>query len=329
MTVHLFLPRLIGTSLLLFTLLPSRAQSESHKMSKSDVDKLGAEISNWGRWGKEDQLGAANLVTPKKRLEAAKLVKEGVSISMGHEAVTEKAIDNPNPFVHQMHETGANSDSAASDTYSVRYHGLVHTHMDALCHLFYNGTMYNGYPKSLVVENGAKKLGIQNLKNGVFTRGILFDIAALKGVPYLEPGTAIYPEDLEAWEKKAHIKVRPGDAVLIRTGRWARRKEKGPWEMDKLPGLHASCAKWIRDRDLAFIGSDAALDVQPAMVEGIQMPMHMMMLHFLGINILDNFDLEAVSKYGAEKKRYDFLLTIGPFPVEGGTGSPINPIATF
>ncbi len=305
------------------------AQSIHEKLTKRDIDRWAAEISNWNRWGKQDQLGAVNLITPEKRRGAARLVKEGISLSIGHDAVTGEAVDNPHPFVHEMHETGANSDSAASDTYSVRYHGMVHTHMDALCHLFYQGKTYNGYSKEMVTDKGAKMLGIENLKNGIFTRAVLYDIPALKGAEYLEPRTAIYPEDLEAWEKKTGVQAGRGDVLLLRTGRWARRNAKGAWDVSELAGLHARCAKWIRQRDLAILGSDSASDVQPANVEGIQMPIHKLMLNTLGVWILDNADLEELSKVAAQKRRYEFLITINPLRVVGGTGSPVNPTVIF
>src|ERR1051325_8966709 len=202
--------------------LLSASAAEPKRLTQADVERMGKELSNWNRWGKEDQLGAVNLITAEKRKAAARLVKEGISLSIGHDAVTESAIDNPHPFIHQMHETGLNSDSAASDTFSVRFHGMVHTHMDALCHLFYKGTTYNGYPKEMVADQGAAKLGIDNVKNGIFTRAVLYDMPALKGVEYLEPGTAIYPEDLDAWEKKTGVKIGAGDVLLLRTGSWTR-----------------------------------------------------------------------------------------------------------
>ena len=319
---------LAGLSLLLATgWLPTLAEDSAPPLKKTDIDRLMKDLSNWQRWGKDDQLGAVNLITPEKRRKAAALVKDGISISLGHDAVTEKAMDNPSPFSHKMDKTGLNSDGGASDTFSVTYHGMVHTHMDALCHLFYKGKMFNGYPKDLVIETGAKKLGIENLKNGIFTRGILMDIPKLKGVKYLEPGEAIYPADLAAWEKKIGVKAGPGDVLLIRTGRWTRRLEKGPQET--YAGLHASCAKWIKERDIAILGSDAASDVMPSGVEGVEMPIHQLMLNTLGVWILDNADFEELSKEAEKRERWEFLLTISPLRVVGGTGSPLNPIATF
>jgi len=162
------------------------------------------------------------------------------------------------------------------------------------------------------------------------TRGILMDIAKLKGVDYLEPGTPIYTEDLEAWEKQAGVKVSAGDVIFIRTGRWARRAAMGPWNVgQKSAGLHASTAKWLRDRGVAMLGSDAASDVSPSQVPGVTQPIHQLVLVALGIPIFDTCDLEDLSKAAASRRRWEFLLTAAPIAVPGGTGSPLNPIATF
>jgi kynurenine formamidase len=300
-------------------------------LTKADVDRMMTELSNWGRWGKEDQLGAINLITPAKRKQAAALVKEGVSVSLAHDVEKERAADNSNPFQHTMTLTGANPASQFSlDAYSVNYHGYAHTHLDALCHVFYQGKMYNGFSQEEVTQKGAARLSILNLKQGIFTRGILIDVARLKGVPYLEPETPIYSEDLEAWEKKAGVKVSSGDVIFIRTGRWARRAALGPWDVSRhSAGLHASCARWLKERGVAILGSDAASDVVPSMVEGVTLPIHQLVLVALGVHIFDNCDLEAISEAAAKRNRWEFLLTAAPLAVPGGTGSPLNPIATF
>ena len=216
-------------SLVVLLVAPVGAQDRG-RMTKADVERQIKELSNWGRWGKDDQLGALNLITPQKRIEAAMLVKKGVSVSMFRDVVKQEAADNPSPFEHRMLNYGRGTDGQwASDNYSVNYHGFAHTHMDSLCHLFYKGRMYNGFSREQVGPDGAEVLMISNARSGIFTRGILFDIPMLKGVRFLEPGTAIYPEDLDAWEKFAKVKVRPGDVVFIRTGRWARRAIAGPW----------------------------------------------------------------------------------------------------
>src|SRR5262249_1334696 len=160
------------------------------------------------RWGKDDQIGALNLITPAKRKQAAALVKDGVSVSMEGDTDTVKAVDNPNPFELKMLTIG-------SDQIAVNYHGIAHTHLDSLAHINDKGTFLNGYhpDADTVMKQGHAKNSIHNVKNGIFTRGVLIDIPRLKGVPYLEPGTPIYAEDLEAWEKKAGVKVGAGDAL--------------------------------------------------------------------------------------------------------------------
>jgi kynurenine formamidase len=190
--------------------------------------------------------------------------------------------------------------------------------------------MYNGYSQDVVTENGAARNSIANFKNGIITRGILMDIPRLKGVDYLEPGTRIYPEVLDAWEKKAHLKVGPGDVVFIRTGRFARRDAKGPWPIrDGLAGLYITAAKWLHSRDVAVLGSDAAEDVLPSGIEGIPQPIHELVLVAMGMPIFDNCDLELISREAAKRQRWEFLVTAAPAAVPGGTGSVLNPIATF
>src|SRR5213075_2872800 len=203
-----------------------------------------------------------------KRKQAVALVKSGVSVSLAHNPLTERAEDNNNPFEHTMLR-GNNM-----DRYAVTYHGYAHSHIDALCHFLYKDQTYNGYARADVnTDKGCTKLGIDNLKNGVVTRGILVDIPRLRGVPYLEPGTAIYVEDLEAWEKKAGIKVSAGDALFVRTGVWARRKAAGPWlrgraEGGKSAGLDPSVIPWLRQRDIAILGSDHPQYVSPSPLRG-------------------------------------------------------------
>jgi kynurenine formamidase len=304
------------------------AQSDPHKMTKADIDRWMTELSNWGRWGKDDQLGTLNLITPAKRKKALALVREGYPISLSHDELTEKFADNPNPFIHTMIMPQAGATVGyVMDNYSVSYHGLAHTHLDALCHAFYEGKSYNGVLESDVTEQGCPKDSILVAKQGIMTRGILMDMAALKGVEYLEPGTPIYPEDLDAWEKKAGVKVSPGDVIFIHTGRWTRRAEKGPSR--SYAGLHASCARWLHDRGVAILGSDDAQDVSPSQVEGVGLPIHQLALVAMGLYIFDNCDLEELAKQAAKRKRWEFLLTAAPMAIIGGTGSPLNPIATY
>jgi kynurenine formamidase len=325
------MPKLPYTAVfVLTTIFFAASGAPRHDLTQADIDRWMTELSNWGRWGKQDQLGTVNLITPEKRKTAAALVKEGYSVSLARNAETEKTSDNPSPFSHKMLSTGAHpSGQFVLDEYSVNYHGYAHTHMDALCHMAWHGKMYNGFPQSDVTEQGAKELAVTSYKNGIFARGVLVDIPRLKNVQYLEPGMAIYPEDLDAWEKKAGVKIGSGDIVFIRTGRWARRQAKGPWDPARIAGLYASSAKWLKQRDVAMVGSDAATDVMPSGVPGVNQPLHQLLLVAMGTPIFDNCDLENLAEAAANRSRWTFLLTAAPIPVPGGTGSPLNPIATF
>ena len=311
----------------------AEAQSSSnHNAAREDFDRLMKDLSNWGRWGKNDQIGAVNLITPAKRKQALASVKEGFSVSMAHTAETEPAVDNPRPIVRVMSlglglsPTGI---GGASDSLTVSYHGLVHTHMDSFCHRLYNGQMYNGMPISEITTKGCNVGSVFSYKDGIMTRAVLMDIPRLKGVDYLAPGTRIYPEDLDAWVKEAHLKILPGDAVFIRTGRPALRQAKGPYDTSQLAGLYITCAKWLHDHDAAILGSDGAEDVHPSGIEGIAEPIHALVLIAMGMPIFDNLDLEAVSKEAAKRNRWDFLVTAAPTAIPGETGSILNPIATF
>jgi kynurenine formamidase len=327
-------------------LAQAQSRTQPREATRADFDRLFTELSNWGRWGKDDQMGAVNLITPAKRRQALALVKEGVPVSLARDAETEPAVDNPQPIVRAASGRGparggpnANaqpkappSDSSSTgDTFFISYHGYVHTHMDSLCHFFYKNQMYNGFSRDEVTpEKGAAKNSILNFKNGIMTRAILMDIPRLKGVDYLEPGARIYPEDLDAWEKKAHVKVGSGDVVIIRTGRWARRAAKGAWPVsDGLPGLYVTCAKWLHSRDVAILGSDAAQDVLPSGIDGISQPIHTLVLVAMGMPIFDNLDLETISKEAAKRNRWEFLITAAPAAVPFATGSVLNPIVTF
>ncbi len=299
---------------------PSKAQYEGWK----------TELSNWGRWGKEDQLGAINLITPAKRKQAAALVKDGISVSLAADVDTERAIDNGQPYEHVMTSAGP---AGAGDKLAVSFHGYAHTHIDGFAHRFFDGKMWNGFSHEEVTqEAGARKNSIYNLHNGVVTRGVLIDIPRLKGVDYLEPGTRIFSEDIEAWEKQAGVKVSAGDAVFIRTGRWARRAKTGPWNAAiENAGLDPSVLPWLKRRDVAILGSEGAQDAvpPPAGSELGGLALHDFALIVLGIHLMDDTNLEALSRTAAAAKRWEFLLVGGPLPVTNGTGSPINPIAVF
>jgi kynurenine formamidase len=310
------------------TLAPVLAQSPAPSVTKEQVDKWMADLSNWGRWGKEDGIGTLNLITPAKRRDALKLVRDGTAVSLAHTIDKEQAADNPRPLGQEMTLDAAGH---AMDLYTIWYHGSVITHIDALCHYSFEGKIYNGFARANITQGpGCVNNGIERQKNGIMTRGILVDLPLLKNVPYLAPGTPVYPADLEAWEKFANIKIGSGDAVFLRTGRWAQRTEKGPWNVAaNAAGFHASVLPWLKARDVALIGNDGVTDVQPSGVQGSPRPIHQVAIVAMGLPLVDVMDLEAVAKEAARQRRWEFLVTGAAVPVLGGTGFPLNPIATF
>ena len=216
-----------------------------------------------------------------------------------------------------------------TDFLTIAPHGIAHTHMDAMCHFSYQGQQYNGFLPTDVTATGAKHINIEIAHDGIFARGILVDIPLLKGVPYLEPGTPIYPADLDAWEKKTGVKIKQGDVVIVRTGRWARREEKGPWNLAERAGLHATSVRWLHQRDIAILGGDASQDVRPSRVEGVEQPVHTLLLVAMGTPIFDNVNTEQIAIECAKRKRWDFVISAAPLTVPNATGSALNPIAIF
>ncbi len=316
---------LIAVSLT-YHMASAQDSNELKKVSAATFMQWQQELSNWGRWGEDDQLGTINLITGEKKVQAAALVKQGTAVSLANNLSKEKTQNNPEPLVHQASTIGP----WAFDIYTTNYHGYAHSHMDALCHMAHEGKMYNGYSQEIGETTGSSKLGVEHLSQGIFSRGILVDIPWVRGVPYLEPGTPIYSEDLEDWERKSGITISSGDVLLLRTGRWAYEQQKGPGlAHQKLSGIHASTAKWLKARDIAVLGSDGGSDVLPSGVEGQTHPIHMLFIIYMGTPILDNLNLEELSQQALLLNRWEFLFTAAPLRVEGGTGSPLNPLAVF
>jgi kynurenine formamidase len=299
-----------------------------HTVNKAMVDRWMTELSNWGRWGTDDQKGTVNLLTPERRKRALTAAREGVSVSLSHTYIERREADATSPFGREMLPIGTGD--FVSDRYSIAFHGYAHSHMDSLCHMSHDGRMYNGFPRSEVTEAGCARLAISNFKQGIVARGVLLDIARLKGVKYLNTGVPIYVEDLEAAERKEGVTLQAGDILLVRNGRWARRADVGPWATAQSgAGLHASVLPWLKARDIAMLGSDTVNDVLPSGVEGVFEPIHQVVIVAMGTPLFDNLDLEAVGDEAAKRGRWEFLLTASPLAVETGTGSPLNPLAIF
>jgi kynurenine formamidase len=294
-------------------------------VTQAEFNRWQRDLSNWGRWGQDDQAGALNLITAAKRREAAALVKDGITVSLAVDVNEARSADNPTPYERVVTTAGP---PYAMDRLAVTYHGGAHTHMDALSHRLFDGRIYNGFDATEVtLEDGAKKDSIYTAHAGIVTRGVLMDIPALKGVPYLQPGTRIFVEDLEAWERKTGVRVSAGDALFIRTGRWVRAKT-GATASSDTSGLDASVIPWLKRRDVAVIASEFALDARPSS-DGLGLAVHDFALAYLGIHVIDNCDLTALAEAAGARKRWAFQFIAAPLPIRTGTGSPINPIAVF
>jgi kynurenine formamidase len=222
---------------------------------------------------------------------------------------------------------GTATEGYGADYFAIASHGFATSHIDALCHIFHEGKLYNGYPIDTVTAHGATQLGIHRLRSGVITRGVLIDVPSVRNVAALAPGEPIFPDDLEAAEAATGATVGSGDALLVRTGRWHWRDEHGPWPVQEgLAGLDASCLDWLHERQVALLGSDGVSDVFPSRVDGVSMPVHTVAM---GLHLMDNLDLEGLSDACAAEERWEFLLAVAPLVLERGTASPVNPIAVF
>lgn len=327
-----------GVALVAMTFFACDVETQVDERMETEADYLRAldELSNWGRWGDDDELGAANLITSEKRIQAAALVREGISVSLAHDIVQEEAIDATtilNREVLRATETGA-SDQLQ---YTGSYHGVIHSHLDAIdCHIMVDGQGYNGVSlEEIEAAGGCPRGSIHALKDGIVTRGILFDATLLPGKAtadgWLEPGTAIRKADLEALEEIEGVSVEPGDVILLHTGRWKRRAALGPWESSEgVAGYHADVAYFMKERGVSFIGHDMWNDVFPhEFSDDVRLPLHRLALVSLGVGIFDNLDFGDVADVAQRLGRYEFLFMAAPLRIEMGMGSPLNPIATF
>ncbi len=302
-------------------------------ITTDEIATLFDKVSNWGRWGADDEIGALNLITPRKRLQAAELVKEGISVSCALPLNTRGGPENPNPVVHLMTGGGDTENAFGSgDYFAIASHGIAHTHLDALCHIFYKGKMYNDRAASLVTSRGALANSIESGKDGVVSRGVLLDIPRSAGKEWLEPAEAIYEEDLLAAEKACHVQVEEGDILFVRTGRHLRREKLGASAggfAQGIAGLHATTLPWLRSRGVAVLGCDGISDVMPSGGPQGSQPIHSTAIPAMGVHIIDNANLEELAQTCARLDRWEFMLTLAPLKLLRGTASPVNPIALF
>ncbi len=299
----------------------------------TDADVLGymASLSNWGRWGAQDQAGALNYLTPQMRAEAARLVTEGAVVPISRPLPVEPSPDNPRPALHYLSRTGESADATvAMDFVGVAYHGRNTSHIDALCHIFHEGKMYNGFPASDVRPDGAHHNAIDGVLDQVVGRGVLLDVPAALGRPWLEPGEPISVDQLELAEQRQGVRVGEGDILLVRTGRWPRAAiAQAPWPLLELAGLHASTLPWLHERRVAVLGGDGINDVSPSGFDEVRLPIHTVGIVGMGLHLLDNHDLEALAAACAARGRHSFFFVVAPLFLERGTGSPCTGLAMF
>ena len=323
-----------------FTPHPS-TQQPGRLVTLAKLKEWEKELSNWGRWGKDDERGLLNLITPDKTKQALALVTEGRTVTLQINPIKKQGSDTGGfgENVHRMARIDPKTGAVmgALDIIQLSIHDGLNSHLDALCH--YQGPIgrrpgepavsYNGFPFTLTAA-GCQRSAADRMGPGYITRAVLVDMPLLRNVKWLEPSTPIYVEDLEAWEKFAGVRIGAGDALLIRGGRWAKREADGPWPYGQAgAGLHASVLPWLRARDVSLLASDAVNDVQPSGVEGINRPIHQLTQVNLGLPIVDNAYLEDAAREAARLKRWHFMFTLHIFQIQGGTASPFNALATF
>ena len=298
--------------------------------SKDDVLSYLRDDRRWGRWGDRGSAGAINLITAEKRLEAIGLVSNGRTVSLSHPWAVEPRTENPRPAQHFMSVMDRpNGGGAAMDYYGVFYHGTATTHIDALCHVWDDQGMWDGKsPDEVIGFSGASYGTVDAWSDGILTRGVLLDVPRHRGTDYVTLDSPVHGWELDDIAAAQGVEIRPGDAVMVYSGREAYAAEHGGnWAGEpERPGLHASCLRFVRDADISILGWDM-MDASPNEYD-IPWTVHGVIFAY-GVALLDNSLLEPLANACAEEGRYEFMLTINPLNVVGGTGSPVNPIAVF
>jgi len=310
--------------------------------SETEVKGYLRSLSNWGRWGSADQLGTINLITPAKRIAAAGLVRDGVSVTCARPIVTDITADTTFQPLRFMVDSGEGRDTAspernlerrgASEFIGMVFHGYTITHVDTPAHYFWEGKLYNGRSCSLVTSReGATVESVDLLHDGVVSRGVLLDVARTRSIPWMQQGEGVMPADLEAAERAAGVRVESGDILLVRTGYYARRLAEGPVHPLRAgsPALHVACCPWLRERGVAMIGTDTHNDISPPPYPAMGNSFHVVSLVAMGLWLIDNANLEDLARACGERGRWEFLLTVAPLRLRNVTGSPVNPIAVF
>jgi kynurenine formamidase len=310
---------------------------------ETEVREWMTALSNWGRWGADDQLGTLNLVDAGRAAAAGALIRTGETVSCSipisydrePHSVTGRAGDRaawktaPMQFVLTAGDLSRPGDTSivhGSDAFLMSPHGSLITHLDAPCHVLFQGQMYNAIPShALSAGKGAERGSVDLARHGIVGRGVLLDAARVQGRDWLEDGEAIYPDDLEACERDAGLRAGRGDIVLVRTG-YRKRHPRGA-AADR-PGLQAACLPWIHEREIGLLGSDVAQDVHPHGYS-VGSPIHTVGIWSMGLWLLDNCGLEDLAAACARHGRWEFFLSVAPLALTRSTGSPVNPLAVF
>jgi kynurenine formamidase len=302
-------------------------------LSVGEFQQLFREVTNWDHWPERPEVGALHFITAERIAAAAGLVRRGVTVSLGRPLNTQAGIDNPEPAHHEMTmltdvDIGSGSVRFTKDYIGVDYHNEGHSHIDALCHVAYQGRFYGGITDAKVTSRGAAAGAISLLRDGLVGRGVLLDIPRARGVRWLEPGEHVFPDDLDAAERAQGVNVEAGDILLVRTGHARRLSEVTPWETSKRKaGLHPSAARFLADRRVAALGSDGNNDTAPSTTEGVAFPIHVLAINAMGVHLLDYLQFEDLVPLCEAAERWAFLFVASPLRIVGGTGSPVNPIA--
>ena len=307
-------------------------------VSAGEFDKLFERVSNWGRWGSDDERGTLNYLTPEHVRVGAALVKSGRTVSLSLPINTVAGPDNPHPSVHYMVRTHDihpehGEPQFAGDFLGSELHGDCRTHIDALCHVAYKGKLYNGKSPTTVTSRGATSMDITTYAHGIVGRGVLLDIPRFRKVSWLEPGEAVTADEIEAAERFEGVRLDEGDIFLFRTGHHRRRLELGSWnngcEGEGQAGLHVNAMILLHERKVAAFLPDGDGETVPSNVEGIPYPIHALQIASMGMACADSLQFEELVKVCEEENRWTFMVVAAPLRLPRGTGSLFNPIAIF
>ncbi|MEU2431633.1 cyclase family protein [Streptomyces sp. NPDC007861] len=285
--------------------------------------------------GPDDRRGTLGHLTPARVVGATREVVTGRTVSLSALVETEAGPDNPDPADHRMtgphqRDIGAPGLYFARDRFAMNVHGDADSHLDALCHVLYDGALYNGVPAGSVTADGATALTVDLVRDGIVGRGVLLDIPRLRGVPWLEPGEHVTADDLAAAEAAQGVRVGAGDLLLVRVGHRRRRREAGAWNAaDARAGLHPQAVEFLAERRVAVLGSDGNNDTAPSTVEGVAYPIHVLTIHAMGMHLMDYLQFEELAPVCAQEGRWSFLCVVAPLRLPAATGSPVNPIAVL